>query len=261
MSSETQDVTATARSKISLTSQMAASRVLTPPSTHVASTAVANGSALCAVHGCPDATVPLGGSSKRILDIGIAVVAIILLLPPMLLVMGLIKLTMGSPIFFSHVRIGFRGKAFHCYKLRTMVTGADKMLARHLKSDPQAAQEWRETRKLRRDPRVTFIGHLLRKSSLDEVPQLINVLRGEMSCVGPRPVTADELPRYGPHATEYLQTRPGVTGIWQVSGRNSLNYADRIALDSRYVRTWSLWNDLVILGRTVFAVMKFDEAA
>jgi exopolysaccharide production protein ExoY len=101
----------------------------------------------------------------------------------------------------------------------------------------------------------------LRKSSLDELPQLINVLREEMSCVGPRPIVVDELQRYGPHAILYLQARPGLTGIWQVSGRNALDYADRVALDCRYVRNWSLWNDLVILGKTVLAVMKFDEAA
>jgi exopolysaccharide production protein ExoY len=142
-----------------------------------------------------------------------------------------------------------------------MVADAEEVLARHLASAPHVAQEWLETRKLKNDPRVTPVGRLLRKSSLDELPQLINILRGEMSCVGPRPIVTGELQRYGAHAAEYLRTRPGLTGIWQVSGRNTLDYADRVALDCHYVQNWSLWTDLAIIGKTVFAVMKFDEAA
>ena len=230
-------------------------------STHVAGSEAPNQLALSAGHGHPGIATPLGGSSKRAVDVAIALAAIILLFPVMLMIMGLIKLTGGGSVIFAHARIGFRGRRFRCFKFCTMVADAEEMLARHLAGDQRAAQEWRETRKLRDDPRVTFIGRLLRKSSLDEIPQLINVLRGEMSCVGPRPIVAEELQRYGPHATDYLQARPGLTGIWQVSGRNSLDYADRVALDSHYVRNWSLWNDLVILGKTVFAVMKFDEAA
>jgi exopolysaccharide production protein ExoY len=221
----------------------------------------ANQTVLSAACCHPQIAKPLGGLVKRAIDVVIALATIILLLPVVPIIMGLIRLAMGGPIFFAHDRIGYRGKPFRCYKFRTMVTDAEEVLARHLAEDPHAAQEWNETRKLRNDPRVTFIGRLLRKSSLDELPQLINVLRGEMSCVGPRPIVVSELRRYGPHAVEYLQARPGLTGIWQVSGRNGLDYANRAALDCHYVRNWSLWKDLVILGRTFFAVLRFHEAA
>jgi len=204
---------------------------------------------------------PLGGTPKRAMDIAIALSAIVLLSPLMIVLMGLIRLVMGRSVLFAHSRIGFRGRPFHCYKFRTMVADAEGVLAQHLAADPLAAQEWRQTRKLRNDPRVTLLGYVLRKSSLDELPQLFNVLRGDMSCVGPRPIVADELVRYGPHADEYLRVRPGLTGLWQVSGRNALDYSVRVALDSHYVRNWSLWADLIILVRTIFAVVNFDEAA
>src|SRR5690606_20950186 len=118
-----------------------------------------------------------------------------------------------------------------------------------------------ETCKIRDDPRITFLGRILRKSSLDELPQLFNIIRGDMSCVGPRPIVKSELKRYGDHVGEYLRTRPGLTGLWQVSGRSSMDYATRVALDSLYVRNWSVWYDIVILFRTVFAVMRFDRAS
>jgi exopolysaccharide production protein ExoY len=204
---------------------------------------------------------PLGGAPKRAMDIAIALSAIVLLSPLMIVLVGLIRLVMGPSVFFAHSRIGFRGRPFHCYKFRTMVADAEKVLAQHLAADPLAAQEWRQTRKLRNDPRVTLLGYVLRKSSLDELPQLFNVLRGDMSCVGPRPIVADELLRYGPHADEYLRVRPGLTGLWQVSGRNALDYSVRVALDSHYVRNWSMGADLIILCRTIFAVLNFDEAA
>lgn len=237
-----------------------ATAFLAVSSVHTSSEA-ANQSVLSAASSHPQIAKPLGGSVKRAIDVVIVLATMILLLPMMLIIMGLIRLVTGGPIFFAHARIGYRGRPFRCYKFRTMVTNAEEVLARHLARDPHAAQEWSETMKLRKDPRVTFIGRLLRKSSLDELPQLINVLRGEMSCVGPRPIVANELRRYGPHAAEYLQARPGLTGIWQVSGRNGLDYANRVALDCHYVRNWSLWKDLVILGRTVFAVLRFHEAA
>jgi exopolysaccharide production protein ExoY len=260
-SSEAQNFTATVRSEIPLPSSGSASYVLAVSSTHGGGSEVANEPVLSPAGGHKEVASPVGGSPKRAIDFAIALAAIILLFPLMLIIMGLIKLAMGGSIFFAHSRIGYRGRRFHCYKFRTMVVNAEEVLARHLAGDLHAAQEWRETRKLRNDPRVTSFGRLLRKSSLDELPQLINVLRGDMSCVGPRPIVPDELQRYGPHATEYLQARPGLTGMWQVSGRNALDYADRVALDSHYVRNWSLWTDLAILGKTLFAVMKFDEAA
>jgi exopolysaccharide production protein ExoY len=195
------------------------------------------------------------------MDVTIALVAIVLLAPLMLVVTILIRLTMGGPVIFAHHRIGHNGQLFPCFKFRTMVANADEVLARHLAVNPAAAREWRETMKLRNDPRVTFLGRLFRKSSIDELPQLVNVLRGEMSCVGPRPIVAEELPRYDIHLPEYLIARPGLTGAWQVSGRNNLDYAQRVALDCAYIRNWSIWLDLVILSRTIFVLMKFDEAS
>jgi exopolysaccharide production protein ExoY len=195
------------------------------------------------------------------MDIAISLGAIVLIFPLLLVVMGAIKLAIGGPVVFSHFRIGYNGRPFRCYKLRTMVTNSDDVLHQHLTGNPTAAREWLEHRKLRHDPRVTFLGQMLRKSSIDELPQLINVLRGDMSCVGPRPVVADELERYGPYVTEYLKARPGLTGLWQVSGRNQLSYEDRIALDCQYVRGWSISADFAILFKTIFVVTNFDETA
>ncbi|WP_245424298.1 sugar transferase [Sinorhizobium sp. BJ1] len=204
---------------------------------------------------------PLGGWPKRGLDLMVASAAIVLALPLMLVVAFLIKVITGGPVLFSHRRIGFNGKPFECYKFRTMVENADELLGEYLACDTRAAEEWRETQKLQRDPRVTKLGQILRKSSLDELPQLINILRGEMSCVGPRPIVADELSRYGSAADEYLKTRPGLTGLWQISGRNDVDYARRVVLDAQYVRNWSIWTDLVILTWTAFAVMRFDQSS
>jgi len=264
--SEVQDCPITTPSEISLVPGSSASPVLVISATRVAESDVAKQIVLPPghnhlEHNHLEIATPLGGLPKRAVDVAIALAAIILLSPLMLMIMGLIKTTTRGSIFFAHFRIGYRGRQFPCYKFRTMVADAEEVLARHLASDPNVAQEWLETRKLRNDPRVTFVGRLLRKSSLDELPQLINILRGEMSCVGPRPIVAHELQRYGAHAAEYLRTRPGLTGIWQVSGRSALAYADRVALDCHYVRNWSLWTDLAIIGKTAFAVMKFDEAA
>jgi len=258
--SEVQDCPITTPSEIALASSSSASLVLAVSATHAAESDVVNQLVLPG-HNHLEIATPLGGLPKRAVDVAIALAAVILLSPLMLMIMGLIKITMGGSLFFAHYRIGYRGRLFRCYKFRTMVADAEEVLAQHLASDPNMAQEWLETRKLRSDPRVTFVGRLLRKSSLDELPQLINILRGEMSCVGPRPIVAHELQRYGAHAAEYLRTRPGLTGIWQVSGRSALDYADRVALDCHYVRNWSLWTDLAIIGKTVFAVMKFDETA
>jgi exopolysaccharide production protein ExoY len=259
--SDVQDCPITTPSEIARASGSSASLVLAVPAARVAESPVANQLVLPASHNHLEIATPLGGVAKRAVDVAFALAAFILLSPLMLTIMGLVKMTMGGSIFFAHMRVGYGGRQFHCYKFRTMVADGEEILARHLAGDPQAAQEWRETRKLRNDPRVTFFGRLLRKSSLDELPQLINILRGEMSCVGPRPIVAHELQRYGAHAAEYLRARPGLTGIWQVSGRSTLDYADRVALDCHYVRNWSVWADLAIMGKTVFAVMKFDEAA
>jgi exopolysaccharide production protein ExoY len=204
---------------------------------------------------------PLGGKRKRLLDMVIASTALLLASPVMLAIAILIRLTMGGPAIFSHRRIGFNGRPFNCYKFRTMVANADEVLNDYLSRNPEAAAEWEETRKLRHDPRITLLGQILRKSSLDELPQFFNVLRGDMSCVGPRPIVVDELKRYGALAGDYLQTRPGLTGLWQVTGRSAVDYSRRVWLDSHYVRNWSIWADLVILAWTVFAVMRFDETS
>lgn len=200
-------------------------------------------------------TRPLGGVSKRMFDIVVATLAIVATLPVMIVVF-LFYLIEGSP-FYSHSRVGFAGRMFKCHKFRTMVRNGDEVLAKTLASDPKLAELWKTHRKLPNDPRVTTIGKFLRKSSLDELPQLFNVLKGEMSCVGPRPVTEEELEDYGKFAAKYASVRPGLTGLWQVSGRNDLNYAERVRLDVSYIDNWSLWTDFQILLRTPIALMKF----
>ncbi|SJM32219.1 Undecaprenyl-phosphate galactose phosphotransferase [Mesorhizobium delmotii] len=208
-----------------------------------------------------DRRQPLGGWAKRLLDLMVASTALILASPILVLIPLLIKATTGGPVLFVHRRIGFNGKAFDCYKFRTMVPNAEEVLERHLSCNPQAAQEWAANQKLKCDPRILFLGNMLRKSSLDELPQLFNILRGDMSCVGPRPVVADELQRYGAASHEYLKTRPGLTGLWQINGRNMTEYSHRVLLDMQYVRTWSLRRDLSILMRTIPAIMKFDQTS
>ncbi|WP_352771917.1 sugar transferase [Mesorhizobium sp. M0768] len=203
---------------------------------------------------------PLGGLLKRIMDLVVAVMALVIAAPVMIVVALLIRVTAGGPAVFSHCRVGLGGKPFNCYKFRSMVANSEEVLKAYLEANPEVILEWEETHKIRDDPRVTSLGWMLRKSSLDELPQLFNIIRGDMSCVGPRPIVNDELKRYGDHLGEYLRTRPGLTGLWQVSGRSSMDYANRVALDSQYVRNWSVWVDVVILFRTVFAVIRIDRA-
>lgn len=187
---------------------------------------------------------------KRLLDLGLSV----LLLPvlcPMIAGLYLLVRCGGGPGFYGHVRVGKEGRRFHCWKLRTMVPGADDMLPELLASQSALQAEWERDCKLARDPRITRLGHLLRRSGLDELPQIWNVLRGDMSLVGPRPVTADELVRYGEARSTYEALRPGVTGLWQVSGRNALSYETRIALDLRYAARVSPQGDVALLLRTL----------
>ena len=204
---------------------------------------------------------PLGGHAKRAFDLAVAVAMLVVTAPIMLMVAALIRVSMGGPVIFAQRRIGFNGQSFVCYKFRTMASDAEALLERHLASDPEAAREWRETQKLANDPRVGCLGRVLRKSSLDELPQLFNVLRGDMSLVGPRPVVPDELRRYGRYAIVYAKARPGLTGMWQTSGRNRVSYRARVARDRYYVRNWSLWLDFVLLLKTIPAVLKFDQTA
>jgi len=192
-----------------------------------------------------------GRSLKRALDLLIAIPALVLLAPLLLLVAMIVKLGDRGPIFYSHTRIGFGGAPFGCLKFRTMKTDASAQLAELLQKNPAARSEWEETRKLKDDPRITAVGEILRRSSLDELPQLINVVRGEMSLVGPRPITAEELPRYGEHIWSYMAARPGLTGQWQTSGRNDVSYEHRVSLDVHYLNHWSLGRDFIIIAKTI----------
>jgi len=199
--------------------------------------------------------LPRGSVAKRIIDIVGAASLLLAALPVMLLIAVLVKLD-GGPVLFRHRRVGANGVAFTCFKFRSMVVGADAILARLLASDPAARAQWDTEFKLRDDPRVTWLGQFLRRTSLDELPQLFNVLAGDMSLVGPRPIVQAEIARYGSRIAEYLACRPGLTGLWQVSGRNDVSYEARVALDARYVREWSLRRDFTILLQTFGAVLR-----
>jgi undecaprenyl-phosphate galactose phosphotransferase len=176
-------------------------------------------------------------------------------LPLFAFVTILLKLSDPGPVIFRHVRVGQGGRRFACLKFRSMVADSDKVLKVLLESDPAARMEWERTQKLTNDPRITAVGKFLRQSSLDELPQLINVIWGEMSLVGPRPIVPSELTRYGDKLGLYLLARPGITGIWQVSGRNDCGYDRRIEMDANYVRSWRFSADFAILLRTLGAVL------
>ncbi|NIX78084.1 sugar transferase [Microvirga terricola] len=195
------------------------------------------------------------GACKRVLDVNIAALMLFLLLPLMVCIYGLIRFDSGRPILFRQQRVGLGGRSFACLKFRTMTPNADKVLQELLERSPEARREWEQSFKLRNDPRVTPLGKFLRRSSLDELPQLFNVLAGDMSLVGPRPIVAAEMSRYGEALPLYLSVRPGLTGLWQVSGRSDCSYPERVALDEHYVQTWSLWNDAKIALRTINAVL------
>lgn len=192
----------------------------------------------------------------RALDLAIVIVAIILLLPVMLLLALAIWLhDRGSPVFVQQ-RIGRGGQLFPCFKFRSMLVDSDRVLMEHLEANPAALEEWIADRKLRNDPRVTALGRFLRKSSLDELPQLFNVLLGSMSLVGPRPIVPEEIHRYGRYFQHYCSMRPGITGLWQVSGRNDVSYRRRVVMDFVYSRSKSVPLDLIIMTRTVQTVIQ-----
>ncbi len=192
---------------------------------------------------------------KRVFDLALAIPFAIIIAPFLLTIFALLKILDPGPVFFVQRRCGHNGRTFDCYKFRTMRTDASKRLQALLDNDPTAAAEWATFQKLRNDPRVTLIGRILRKSSLDELPQLFNILRGDMSIVGPRPITSGEIYRYGPMFGYYSAVRPGVVGMWQVSGRNSLTYEQRVAMDVDYVETWSIWKDLKIVFKAIPVVL------
>src|SRR2546423_991148 len=203
---------------------------------------------------------PLGLTSKRMIDIVLALSAIVLLAPMLIICFVMTVVTSPGPALFRHKRVGFKGKHFDCLKFRTMVADAPERLRQLLERDPVAAAEWTINRKLRNDPRVTAIGAILRRSSLDELPQLFNVLKGDMSIVGPRPVTEEELARYSSITNAYYACRPGMTGLWQVSGRSATTFNKRIACDSFYARNWSMTLDAKIIIATIPAVCFSDTA-
>jgi exopolysaccharide production protein ExoY len=196
----------------------------------------------------------LGGVGKNVLDAFVSALVLAVVLPAILLLVLLIRLESPGRALFRQTRVGRNGRHFTCFKLRTMFIDADDRLRVLLHHDADARHEFAAARKLKADPRVTRVGRFLRATSLDELPQLFNVLRGDMSLVGPRPLVPDELDKYGEHIDVVLQVRPGLTGIWQVSGRNDLPYDVRIALDSDYATSRTFWGDLRIIGRTIPAL-------
>jgi exopolysaccharide biosynthesis polyprenyl glycosylphosphotransferase len=190
------------------------------------------------------------GYIKEIIDIVLGTIGLILFSPLFIIIAILIKLDSEGPIFYKHLRVGRYGKPFYLWKFRTMYKDADKILDKY----PELKKEFEKEFKLKNDPRVTRIGKFLRKFSLDEIPQIFNILKGEMSIVGPRPVTFKELEKYGEYKDEVLRVKPGLTGLWQVSGRSDLDYARRIALDLYYIQNWSLLLDIKIILKTIPAV-------
>jgi Undecaprenyl-phosphate galactose phosphotransferase WbaP len=197
---------------------------------------------------------------KRCMDCAIGLVLFVLLIPMFLIICAAIKMTSKGPVFFGHLRYGRDGKAFRALKFRTMVTNADRVLDDYLRQHPQQLIEWQLNHKLKRDPRITGIGRWLRRYSLDELPQLINILTGHMSLVGPRPIVESEIKRYATTYDLYTRVPPGLTGLWQVSGRNNTTYEERVAFDEYYVRNWSIWMDMYILARTFRAVLHAEGA-
>ncbi len=201
----------------------------------------------------PDTWLP--DAVSRSLDVLIAAAALVFFLPVFALIAIAIKIMDPGPVFFRQQRVGLGGKTFGCWKFRSMVVGAEARLATILAADPVAAREWAETQKLTDDPRVTRLGNFLRRSSLDELPQIFNVLMGEMSIVGPRPIVENEAARYGQHFALYCLVRPGITGLWQISGRSDVQYFERVLLDVRYVSSRSTLRDLRIILLTVPSVL------
>lgn len=179
----------------------------------------------------------------------------LLLLSPVFLVLIFRVKKDGGPAFYAQERIGKNGKPFKCWKFRSMIVNSDEALEKYLAENPEAAAEYARDFKLKEDPRVTPVGHLLRKTSLDEIPQFYNVLKGEMSLVGPRPIVQKETHYYQDKLSYYMAVKPGVTGLWQVSGRNDISYQQRVSMDVWYVENWSLWNDIVIFFETVYVVL------
>ena len=202
-----------------------------------------------------DLLLPGPRLAKRLIDVVLSLALGIVTLPLVLLIVILIKLESRGPVFYRHTRIGRGQTKIEVWKFRSMVMNGDQVLLQYLAQHPELALEWERNQKLKDDPRVTRIGKFLRRTSLDELPQLWNVLKGEMSLVGPRPIIQEEVARYGDRFSLYTQVYPGLTGLWQVSGRNDTSYDERVRLDTYYVRNWSLWLDIYLLARTAGVVL------
>lgn len=200
-------------------------------------------------------TVWYNRAFKRLFDVLLSAVALTVLLPIGLIIALAIRLDSPGPILFAHRRVGRGGKEFSCYKFRTMVPDAEAVLERYLRENPKRREEWEKEYKLKGDPRVTRVGAFLRRTSLDELPQFFNVLIGDMSLVGPRPIVEKEIPKYGDAFRDFCLVRPGITGIWQVNGRSDTTYDERVAMDSWYVRNWSIWIDMFYLLKTIKIVV------
>jgi Undecaprenyl-phosphate galactose phosphotransferase WbaP len=193
---------------------------------------------------------------KRFMDLTFVIAGGLLILPILLLVALLIKINSPGPVLYKHRRLGMNGKHFYAYKFRSMVSDSQDRLQRLLESDPEIKKEWDTNHKILNDPRITGFGRFLRRTSLDEFPQLINILKGEMSLVGPRPIVNDEVEKYGEDFSRIFSIKPGLTGLWQVSGRSDTNYNERVAYDTYYLQSWSGWLDLWILYMTFGAVIR-----
>jgi Undecaprenyl-phosphate galactose phosphotransferase WbaP len=202
-----------------------------------------------------DLLLPFPRISKRVIDLSIVCFSLPMVALTILVLCALVKLESPGPAFYGQRRVGVGNSTFRIWKLRTMQVNGEELLQQALAKDAAMRQEWLRDRKLRRDPRVTRVGRFLRKTSLDELPQIWNVLRGEMSLVGPRPIVEEEIEQYGSNFNLYCRVTPGLTGLWQVSGRSAVSCRDRVRLDSYYVRNWSPWLDLYILARTAKVVL------
>ena len=207
-----------------------------------------------------EARHPVGGAAKRVFDVVAAFAAITAFLPMFAILWIAVRVECPGPVLFRQRRIGFDGREFTCLKFRTMAVDAERALREYLAINEDARREWQTTYKLRNDPRITAVGRFLRRSSLDELPQLFNVLMGHMSIVGPRPIVADEIPLYREHFGDYANARPGLTGLWQVSGRNTTSYPQRVAYDVDYLRNWSFIRDMRIIIATVMHVWEGNGA-
>jgi exopolysaccharide production protein ExoY len=210
------------------------------------------------------ANLPIASFSYRavkpLVDLIIVFMALPLVLPLSLIIAAMIRMTSKGAALYRHRRIGQFQQPLYVWKFRTMYEDSDQLLEQHLSTNSDARREWSDTHKLRNDPRVTPVGKFLRKTSLDEIPQLINVLAGEMSIVGPRPIVDKERAKYGMYLQVFSYAMPGITGLWQVSGRCDVTYEERVLLDVHYVNRWSLWMELKILLKTVFVMVHREGA-